>query len=398
MSERAARAGLGVTFALAAISMYGPFTTDTVFPAFAQIGVQLRADDAALQQITSVYLLAFAFAGLVLGPVSDAVGRRPVMVVSTLAYAAASVGCALAPSLGWLLVFRALQGVTAAGGLIISRTMVRDLFSGPEAQRLMSHIAMIFGLAPAIAPILGGLLLGLGRWPVIFWFLVVYGLFTCACALWLPESHPADNRTPLRLAPVFRNLTEVVRHGSFLRIAFASSLGFAAQFLYIASAPIFVVTLLGKGERDFWIFFVPMIVGMISGAFVSGRLAGRIAAPRLAGIGFLVSASAAAMNLALMSTGVDALPWPVLGPMVMAFGNQLFFPITQLAMLDLFPRFRGAAASMGSFLSLLVNAALAGLVSPLVTGSLTQLAAASLGFVLVGWALWTWHRRWLART
>ncbi|GAB3712976.1 multidrug effflux MFS transporter [Mariniluteicoccus flavus] len=378
--------------------MYGPFTTDTVFPGFAQMGAQFGADDAALQQITSVYLLAFAIAGLFHGPISDAVGRRPVMLASTLLYSLTSVGCALAPSLPVLLVFRVAQGAFAAGGLIMSRTVVRDLYAGPEAQRLMSRVAMIFAVAPAVAPIIGGLLLGLGRWPVIFWFLVAYGLLTCACAALLPETHPADRRTPLRLGTQLASLWQVVRHGSFQRIAWASALGFSGQFLYVAAAPIFVVSLLGKGERDFWMFFVPMITGMMLGAFAQGRLAGRMAAPKLAGIGFVISVVGCVLNVALMAAGLQALPWPVVAPAIIAFGNQLFFPITQLSMLDLFPERRGAAASMGSFVSLLIYAAVAGLVVPLVTGSLVVLAAASLGFVVAGWVLWSWHRRWLGRS
>lgn len=387
-----------ITLALAALSMYGPFTTDTIFPGFAQIGRQFGADTAALQQITSVYLLAFAVAGLSLGAVSDAVGRRPVMIVSTLAYAAASVGCALAPSLPVLLLFRGLQGVCAAGGLIISRTVVRDLYEGVQAQRLMSRIAMIFAVAPAVAPIVGGLLLGLGRWPVIFWFLAVYGLLTCGAAASLPESLPGEDRTPLRIGSLLSSLWSVGRTGSLLRVALASSLGFGSQFLYIASAPIFIVDRLGKGERDFWIFFVPMIVGMMLGSFTMGRLSGRIPAPRLAGLGFLVSIGGAVLNLVFMAEGLTGLPWPIVGPLVIAFGNQLFFPITQLAMLDLFPHRRGTAASVGSFVSLVWNAVLAGVLAPLVTGTLTSMALTSLVLVVIGWGLWTWHRSWAART
>ena len=159
---------------LASLGMVGPFSIDTMFPAFSQMGAEWGVSELALQQVVSVYLLAFAVMSLLHGPLSDALGRKPVIIGGTVLYVAASVGCAVAPSLGVLLFFRAVQGLSAGAGQIISRAMVRDVFSDAQAQRTMSHIAMIFGLAPALAPIVGGLLLGVGSWRGIFWFLVLF--------------------------------------------------------------------------------------------------------------------------------------------------------------------------------------------------------------------------------
>ena len=176
------RSGVGLTLVLAGLSMFGPFSIDTAFPAFQQMGAELEVGSAAMQQVVSVYLLAFAIMSLVHGPLSDAVGRRPVMVAGIAVFVLASIGCALSTSLPVLLVCRALQGFSAGAGQIVSRAVVRDLFDGAEAQRLMSHVAMIFGVAPAIAPIIGGALLGLGRWPLVFWFLAAFGLLMAGAA------------------------------------------------------------------------------------------------------------------------------------------------------------------------------------------------------------------------
>nr|WP_206079878.1 MFS transporter [Propioniciclava coleopterorum] len=138
--------------ALAGLGMVGPFTIDTIFPAFAQMAVDLDVTPFALQQLLSVYLLSFAVMSLFHGPLSDALGRKPVIVAGLSVYALASVGCALAPDLTWLLILRAVQGASAGAGQIISRAMVSDLFVRERAQRVMAQIAMIFGLAPALAP------------------------------------------------------------------------------------------------------------------------------------------------------------------------------------------------------------------------------------------------------
>lgn len=384
---------LVIIFAL--LAMIGPFTIDTVFPGFASIERQFSIGEAESQQITSIYLLSFAVMSLLHGPISDAVGRKPVIAVSMLIYVVAAIGCALSVSLPMLLAFRALQGFAAGGGQIISRAMVRDLYSGPTAQKLMSQVMMIFTIAPALAPVLGGVLLQAGDWPIIFWFLAAFGLFVAALSWFgLPESHPVQDRRPLRLRPLVSGLVQVAVHGSFMRLALAGSLAFASQFVYIVSAPIFVVRLLGRGEQDFWIFFVPMITGMLLGALVSSRLAGRVPATRLATVGFSLAVVAGVINCVLSALpGAPYLPWAVLTPPLVGFGSALFFPVVQLTMLDIFPAQRGSAASMGSFITLLINAILAGVVAPLVTGTVLQLALTSLGFAVVGWLLWTWHRR-----
>lgn len=386
------RAGLRTTLIIAMLGMIGPFTIDTIFPGFARIGVQFGVNDAALQQLVSVYLLSFAVTSLFHGPISDAVGRKPVMMIGLGVYVLASVGCALAPNLPVLLGFRVLQGASAGAGLIISRALVRDLYSGSQAQRVMAQVMMIFGIAPAIAPVIGGWLLTLGNWPVIFVFLAAYGaLLLALVAFGLPETHPMQARTPVRVSAIVSGLGQVGRSWQFMRLALASSFGFAAQFIYIAGAPIVVVRLLGLGEQDFWVLFFPMIAGMVVGSFLNARLAAWGRPVRLATVGFGFMLISAIVNVVLTSALGATLPWAVFGPPITAFGVALAFPVLQLSMLDLFPTRRGAAASMQSFVTLLLNAALAGIIVPAVAGSLLTVALTSAGFAVLAVALWAWH-------
>lgn len=381
-----------VTAVVAALAMVGPFTIDTIFPGFVSLGRQFDVDATALQQVTSVYLLTFAAMSVLHGPLSDALGRKPVMLAGLLGYVVASVVCALAPSLGWLLVGRGLQGVFAGAATVVSRAVIRDLYSGAQAQRLMSQVMMIFAIAPAMAPIIGGWLLELGPWPVIFWFVALYALAVAVVmVLVLPETLDPADRVPLRIGPVLSGLWAVARSFVFVRLTVAMVATFGAYIFYVLAAPIVVVDLLGLGERDFWVLFVPLVGGMVVGSWISGRVAGRLSGPVLVDRTMVLVLVAASLNV-LVATLAPRLPWVLVGPTLLGTAIGMAFPVLQLALLDLFPHRLGSAASMSAFAVLISNAALAGLLAPAVTGSLLSAALASAGLSSVGGLLWWWHR------
>ncbi|MFS8137321.1 MAG: multidrug effflux MFS transporter [Thermomonas sp.] len=380
---------------LGALAMFGPFSIDTIFPAFPQIGGQLGAGKVAMQQTISAYLLAYAAMSVVHGPLSDAIGRKRVILAGLAVFVLASVGCALSTSMPMLLLFRALQGLSAGVGLIVGRAVVRDVLHGDDAQRLMSQVSMIFGIAPAIAPIIGGWIVGWSRWPAIFWFLAAF-----ATVLWvvtayvLPETHPAEARVRLRPKALLRNYLGILGNRRFVRLSLAGALNFGALFLYIASAPAFVLDLMRLDERQFGWFFIPMISGMMLGAFVSGRAAGKMAGVRLANIGFTCCGLAALLNLGY-NLLVDAprLPWAVLPISLNAFGIALVFPILTLAILDMYPQQRGGASSLQAFTGLMFNALIAGVLASIVSSTGMGLAVASSSFSIAAWLVWRHEQR-----
>ena len=372
--------------------MLGPFSIDTPFPAFREMADDFHVTSDEMQLVVSAYLISFGLMSPFHGPLSDAIGRRKVILGGVAVYVAASIGAALSTNLEMLLVFRVLQGLSAGGGVIVSRTVIRDVYSGPEAQRLMSRVMMIFALAPAVAPVIGGLLLQVGPWPITFWFMAAMAtLLIVVVAMALPETHPVENRIPLRMGSLVRSLTGVTRNATFHRVAWAAALSFSGQFIYIGAAPIFVVDLLGRGELDFWMFFVPMIGGVLVGSQISSSAAGRLSGNQLVTGALVFGTAGALVNVALAVVAGPALPWAIVGPALIGLATASAYPSMQLTLLDMFPGSRGAAVSMFTFFTLLLNGLIAGALAPLVTGSVVELALASTVLVVAGLLCWLWH-------
>ncbi|EKU28583.1 Bcr/CflA subfamily drug resistance transporter [Alcaligenes sp. HPC1271] len=186
-----------LTLVLAALAMLGPFATDAYLPSFHRIGVEFSVDQSMVQQTLSLYLFGFAFMSLFWGMLSDSFGRRPVILASLILFLIGSVGSALAPSFSWLLFFRLIQGCSAGAGRVVGQALARDCVQGVQAQRLFAHITMVFSLAPALAPVMGGYLSSYSGWRSVFWMLTVLSIALIAlCWRQLPETLPLASRQP----------------------------------------------------------------------------------------------------------------------------------------------------------------------------------------------------------
>jgi len=396
MSTRPER---GLIILLAAMSMIGPFAIDTFFPAFPVMAKELSASPFQMQQTLSLYLVAYAVMSLLYGGLSDALGRRPVILASFAVFTLASIGCSLSRSIDELLFFRVIQGLSAGAGVIVGRAIVRDRFEGTMAQRVMSGISMIFGIAPAIAPIIGGYLLYFG-WRSSFVFLVLFSVcLLLVCWRALPETHAPEKRTPLRPRPLLNGYWEMLTDPRFVLISFAGGFNFSAIFLYISSAPAFVLEILQFNERQFAAFFVPTIGGMVLGSFISGRIAGRV--PRRLAIycAYGIMLFAGALNIAYTQSA-EMVTWPlaVIPIGMIACATAIAFPLLTLAMMELFPARLGTASSLQMFLSLVVNAAVAGLMAPMVQHDAKMLALGATALSMAGLGLFVMARKVVPQT
>lgn len=381
-----------LAFMLAMLSAIGPFAIDAYLPAFPQIAAALGATRLEVQQTLTIYMAALALMVLWHGALADRFGRRRVLLVLTAVFAAASLICALAPSIEWLWVGRALQGVSGGAGVVVGRAVVRDVHEGPQAQRLMSRVMLIFALAPALAPMVGAGLLALAGWRSIFVFLAAFGAFL-SWMVWrfLPETLDVEARQPLHPLNLLRGYGSVFSNPAFMLLAVAIALNFNGFFVYVLSAPVFIIEHLGLGSDGFIWLFGPAVTGMMLGSVLSERVAGRWSQARTVATGFALMFLALGLNLAVSGLLPAGVPQSVLPIGLFACGMSIAMPAMSLLALELFPTRRGMASSCQSFLQIGLNAVTAGLTAPLLWGSPLSLAGGMAMFAtagLVAWLLW----------
>jgi len=384
----------GIAVLLAALSALGPFAIDTYLPSFQDIGQSLLATPLEVQQTLTFYLVPFAIMALWHGAISDALGRRRVLLVSLALFGLSVAGCVFATRIEHLWVLRALQGMSAGAGIVISRAIVRDLYDGAQAHRLMAHMTMMFALAPAIAPVIGGRLQEWFGWRSVFAFIALATLAVgLACWRLLPETLPPERRQPLHAGYLARTYWKVLSSPAFLFACGGLALNFAGFFIYVMSAPVFLMRHLGVSETGFLWLFGPAMSGLMSGAWFSGRLAGKLSLRQTILRGYLVMGVAAIANVALNLWLPPALPWSVIPIFVYTFGMSLAMPCLTLLALDPFPEQRGLAASCQMCLQAGTNGLVAGVLAPALWGSTRTLALGMGALMLLGAASAFAHRR-----
>ena len=379
---------------LAGLGMLGPFSIDTYLPAFDGIARTLAANPVQMQQTLSAYLFGFAAMNLFHGALSDSFGRRPVIVGGLTMFTLASVGCALAPSIGWLIAFRALQGVSAGAGMVVSRAIIRDMFPPADAQRVMSQVTIYFGVAPAIAPLVGGFLFVHLDWHAIFWFLAAVGALLLAINLrTLPETLHASHVQSFDARNLLRGYGQLGADPRFLALCLASGVPFNGMFLYVLAAPAWLGGHLQLAPTQFFWFFCLSVAGIMGGAWLSGRLAGHIA-PRLQiRRGFLIMGVATLANIALNASLAPHWAWALPPVALFSLGWALMVPVVTLKVLDLVPERRGMASSLQAVVGSVANGLVAGVIVPLVMHSTFALALTSAAFLAVGLVAWQWVKR-----
>jgi DHA1 family bicyclomycin/chloramphenicol resistance-like MFS transporter len=381
----------GLITIIALMTMIGPFTIDSYLPSFPAIEAEFSISRALLSQSLGSYLAAFAISTLVFGPLADRLGRRRVILISLLFYIAASIGCALANDYSTFLIYRIMQGAAAAGGLVTGRAIIRDVYSPQDAHHAMSRIMMLFALAPAIAPVIGGWLHDLFGWHSVFYFLSLFSSMIFFLVFFhVPETLAPALRQSFHPVNVARVYGHTLMHRRFQSLIFIIACYFGGLFLYIAGAPTVIFEFLKLGSGDFAVMFVPMVAGLIFGSWLSGRLAHRWPVERTIKLALVLMAVGAMLNMIQSLWQTSMITTSVIPLTLYTSGIGIAMPAMTVMSLDCFPNNRGTASALQSFVQMMANALIASLAVPLLSQQPSHLALGQLVLLACALLLW-WH-------
>jgi DHA1 family bicyclomycin/chloramphenicol resistance-like MFS transporter len=311
-----------LTVLLGGLTAFGPLSMDLYLPAFPGLAADLGASQSAVQLTLTADVIGLVVGQLVLGPLSDARGRRRLLIGSTMVCAVASVLCALAPSVGWLIVWRFLQGASGGGGIVLARAVAADIASGVEAARLFSVFMTLSSVAPIAAPVLGGALLAAtGSWRPMFWLLAAISL-VLAVAIWraIPETLPPDRRHTGGLHSTGRAFIDLGRDRVFAGYALTVTFAYASLFGYISGSPFALQEVFGLSATQFSLVFALNAVGMILLGLLNARLVRRFSVHRLLVLGLGSSTVAAVILVVVVADGLSVLA--VLPPLFLVVASR----------------------------------------------------------------------------
>ncbi|HUN25096.1 MAG TPA: multidrug effflux MFS transporter [Steroidobacteraceae bacterium] len=292
---------------LGLISAIGPFAIDMYLPALPSIGRSLGAGAGAVQMSLSVFFIALSLGQPICGPLSDRFGRKAPLYVGLCVFAAATLGCALAPNVTTLIVFRFLQGVGACPGLVIPRAVVRDLHTGLDATRLMSLLMLVFSVSPILAPLTGSFVIEFAGWRGVFWTVLAASIVGLGISTLLAETRARAARAASSLAGALGAYRRLLRDRAFLGLTFVAAFGLSSFFVYLANSPFVLIEHYHLSPRLYSLLFSLNAASFFATAQLNGWLAQRIGLKRLvrrAATGFALVMLAL---LALFALGVDRL-------------------------------------------------------------------------------------------
>jgi DHA1 family bicyclomycin/chloramphenicol resistance-like MFS transporter len=375
---------------LGLLAAFGPLSIDMYLPALPTIGEALGSGTEGAQATLATFFLGMAAGQLVHGPLADRYGRRRPLLAALILYTGASVACALATEMGWLIALRLLQALGACAGMVIARAVVRDLADRFDPVRMMARLMLVMGAAPILAPLLGGWVAWAAGWRGIFWFLALVGLAAVlACWRGLPETLPPERRRRVPLTQVLGGYALLLRDRHFMGTALASGFALAGMFAYIAGSPFVFIRLHGIAPENYGWFFGAAAAGVIGFGQLSGPLAERLGRPRLFGLALTALAAAGALVALAALLGLGF--WPLYVALLLytsALGAIL--PIGTVLAIQPYGQMAGTASALIGTVQFGLGAVLGGALSLLHDG--TALPMAGLVGLAGMLALLSWRR------
>jgi DHA1 family bicyclomycin/chloramphenicol resistance-like MFS transporter len=292
-----------------------------------------------------------------------------------------------------LLLLRVVQGLTASGGVVAARAMIRDANSAEDARRAMSQVVLYFALAPALAPLIGGWLHNLFGWRSVFWFLAGFGAVLGLMGYVVSETLGRQHRRSIHPAAVIRAYADSLLHKHFPPLIFSWALAFAGMFLYIAGAPTVIYDFLQLGASDFVWLFLPVVFGTMLGGAVSSRLAHRWPAQKTISVGMGSMVLAVVINMAVVNLTTASIAGVILPLWIYVMGFAFMIPALTVLALDCMPTHRGTATSMQGFVQVMAGAGVASFVIPMLSAHPLHFVLGQAVFILLAVILWYRLRR-----
>ena len=362
---------------LGLVAAVGPFAIDMYLPAMPDIGEEFGADQQAVQWTIVGYFITFGLAQLVYGPWADQAGRKPPLYAGLALFILGTVICAMAPSIGWLIVGRMVQGVGGAANMVVLRAVIRDLATGPAATRMMSTIMIVIAVSPLLAPLSGSAILAFGDWRLIFWALLAAGVLSFFLIHFaLPETLTEANRQRFDFASTLHGAKVLLADRGFMVMTFLAGFAFASFFVFIASAS-FVYTLqFGLSATQFSLAFAVNAIGFFAASQFAAPLAQRLGTMRMIVLATTGFALATFAGFALGLAGLATLP---VAMTTLFIGNVflgVILPTTQVQALEEHGDIAGLAASLGGTMQMVAAGVLVAAAGPFLDGTVVPMLGA----------------------
>ena len=375
---------------LGLLSAIGPFAIDMYLPALPAIGLALRADVHAVQLSLMTFFLSFAISQLVYGPASDIFGRKPPLYVGIVLFIVGSIGCALAPDIGWLIGFRFLQGLGGGAPMVVPRAIVRDLHTGVEATKLMALLLLVFSVSPVLAPLIGSFVIDAGGWRAIFWAVAAIGAVgVVLTAVTLEETRPVAARADSSVGSTVRAFALLLRDVRFMGLTAIGGFGMAAFFIYLANSSFVLIDHYGLTPRQYSLVFSVNAASFIGASQFAGRFAARYGLPKLIAVAVLGFTATMVATCAVDLAGNESLA-VIVAMLMLGFGFLgLVVPTTSVMALDDHGTIAGAASALMGTLQLVMGAVVIAALGPFVDGTARPMLIGIAVVALVAGAL-TW--------
>ncbi|MEH6579686.1 MAG: Bcr/CflA family multidrug efflux MFS transporter [Amphritea sp.] len=366
---------IAVIVTLASVVALGPLSTDMYLPTLPGLTQVFNTSVDEVQITLSVFLLGFAVAQLVYGPLADRFGRKPVLLAGLALFTTASLGCATATTIEDLILFRFLQALGACCGPVLGRTMVRDIHGPVHSAKVLSMMGTIMALAPAIAPILGGYLVVWFDWTSIFIFLTSYGLICIVLILFkVPESLEAENRSSLKISMIARNYATLLRHKTYLGYTLTCSFIYAGLFAFLSGSSFVLIDYFKVKEQNYGLFFTIVVLGYMAGTQIAQRVGSRIGINTMLFRGAILGTVSGTLMLIPSLFDLHNLWFLISMQTLFMMAVGIIMPQAMAGALAPFPRIAGTASSLLGFTQSLIAASAGLLVGHYHSGTPTTMA------------------------